>query len=378
MKNMIERIVTILLIATLTACNNKKEDAASEPVLSGNTVELNDAQFKNAQIRTGKISKRHTSSLLKVNGRIEVPPQNKVSVSAPLGGYLKSTRMLEGMHVKKGDVLAMMEDQQYIQLQQDYLTAKAYLASSEKEFERQKDLNESKTSSDKVFEQAQAQYTMQKIAVKSLSEKLRLIGINPENLNENNISRTIQITSPIDGFVSAVKMNIGKYAMPTDILFELVNPADVHLVLTVFEKDVTKLYIGQKVTAYNNNPERKEYKCEILFIGQDLSQEGSAIVHCHFLQYDKSLIPGMFMNAEIQVEADDAYVMPDDAVVMFEGKQYVFAETTAKKYEMIEVSAQNSANGYTQVSFKEKKHAERNFVLKGAYTLLMTMKNSEE
>lgn len=42
-------------------------------------------------------------------------------------------------------------------------------------------------------------------------------------------------------------MNIGKYVAPTDVLFELVNPDDIHLALTVFEKDFDKLFIGQKL-----------------------------------------------------------------------------------------------------------------------------------
>src|SRR6218665_3914748 len=117
-------IIIPLLAIILVACNTKTEEAAAEDVVNETTVELTDAQFKNAGIETGKIGKRAISSLLKVNGKIDVPPQNMVSVSAPLGGYLKSTKLLEGMHINKGEVIAVMEDPQYIQLQQDYLTAK--------------------------------------------------------------------------------------------------------------------------------------------------------------------------------------------------------------------------------------------------------------
>ena len=122
-------------------------------------------------------------------------------------------------------------------------------------------MNQSKASSDKVFEKSQTEYLSQKVLIKALSEKLKLIDINPDNLNENNISRSINIYSPIDGFVSTVKMNIGRYVTPTDILFELVNPADIHLALTVFEKDLDKLFIGQKIIAYNNNQTSRKYNC---------------------------------------------------------------------------------------------------------------------
>ena len=58
--------------------------------------------------------------------------------------------------------------------------------------------------------------------------------------------------------MSDVKVNIGKYVNPSDVLFELINPLDIHLALSIFEKDFDKLFIGQKLQAYtNNNPENK-------------------------------------------------------------------------------------------------------------------------
>ncbi len=375
-----KNILILSMFALLTSCGSKQNKTETTEIISTeNSVELTDAQIKNSEIQTGKIEQKSISSLLKVNGKIDVPPQNMVSISVPLGGYLKSTKLLEGMHITEGEVIATMEDQQYIQLQQDYLTAKAHFNSLEKEFLRQKELNESKASSDKVFENAQAEYLSQKVLIKSLSEKLKLIGINPDNLNENNISRSINIYSPIDGFVSTVKMNIGKYANPTDVLFELVNPADIHLAMTVFEKDLNKLFIGQKIIAYNNNQTSKKYNCEIILIGKNISPERAVTVHCHFEQYDKSLIPGMYMNAEVEVATNNAFVIPNDGLVRFEGKQYVFIQTENKKYQMHEVITQNTEKGFTQIAFADSTDTRnKTFVIQGAYTLLMKIKNAAE
>jgi len=100
------------------------------------------------------------------------------------------------------------------------------------------------------------EYKTQKFSVSALAEKLRLININPETLNESNLSRSINMYSSIDGFVSKVNVNIGKYVNPADILFELINPEDIHLNLKVFEKDLDKLAIGQKLFTYNNQSEK--------------------------------------------------------------------------------------------------------------------------
>lgn len=377
---MTKYIIIAIVFSALASCGSKTnntEDTVDNT--AQNSVELTDTQLKNAEVRTGKIHQQSLSSILRVNGIIDVPPQNMVSISVPLGGYLKSTKLLEGMHIRKGEIIAVMEDQLYIQLQQDYLTAKAHFTSIEKEYQRQKELNQSKASSDKVFEIAKAEYISQKVLINSLSEKLKLININPNNLNENNISRSINIPSPIDGFVSQVNVNIGKYVTPTDVLFELVNPSDIHLTLTVFEKDLDKLSIGQKIVAYNNNQPDKKYNCEIILIGRDLSRERAVTVNCHFKNYDNLLIPGMYMNAEVEIATNKAFVIPNDGLVRFEGHQYVFYQITNKKYHMQEVTTQNTENGFTQIVFSDSTGmSDKSFVTKGAYTLLMKMKNVEE
>jgi cobalt-zinc-cadmium efflux system membrane fusion protein len=363
------------LILLLVGCNSKKEEQTSETTTNANLVSISDAQLKNATIETGKLERKTISSTLKVTGKIDVPPQNMVSVSMPLGGYLKTTKLLPGLHISKGEVIATMEDQQYVQLQQDYLTTKSKLYFAEKEYERQKELNQSQASSDKVYQQADADYKTLRITLSALGEKLRLINVNPNSLSEKNISKSVNIYAPINGFVSKVNVNIGKYVNPADVLFELINPSDIHLNLKIFEKDITKLSIGQKLVAYTNNQPENKHKCEILLISKDLStDEHSADVHCHFENYDKMLLPGMYMNAEIEVKSNDALTLPKDAVVNFEGKEYIFVVVNKNQFQMTEVKTGNSENGFIEILDNEQL-TKNSIVTKGAYTLLMKLKN---
>lgn len=374
------RIIIFLLATTLMACGSKTNTEQKSSITATEAiVELTDAQLKNSNIETGKLEEKSISSILKLNGKIDVPPQNMVSVSMPLGGYLKSTKLLPGMHVSKGEIIATMEDQQYIQLQEDYLIAKSKLSYLEGEYLRQKELNKTKASSDKVLQQTEMEYKSQKIALSALAEKLKLINVNPNTLSENNLSKSVSVYSPINGFVSKVNVNIGKYLNPSDVMFELVNPEDIHLNLNVFEKDVAKLSIGQKVIAYTNNQPDKKHACEIILISKDLSQDGMAEVHSHFESYDKTLLPGMYMNAEIKVTTQKALVIATEGIVTFEGKHFVFEVTGDKKYTMREVTIHNAEEGYTQITFSQTEDiSQKTFVTKGAYTLLMKMKNTEE
>jgi membrane fusion protein, heavy metal efflux system len=373
-------IILIAVISMISACGSQQAtEEKAETKTDENVVTLTDAQLKNAGIQTGKLEQQSISSILKVNGVIDVPPQNMVSISVPLGGYLKSTKLLPGMHVKKGESIAIIEDQQYIQLQQDYLTAKVKLVFAKQEYERQRELNQSKAASDKVYQQALADYTSMDVLVNSLSEKLKLIGINPVTRNAGNISKSVSIPSPISGFVSKVNVNIGKYVNPADVLFEIVNPSDIHLALTIFEKDINKLFIGQKLIAYTNTNPEKKYPCKIILIGKDFSNDRSVEVHCHFANYDKSLVPGMYMNAEIEVKSDSVFALPSDAIVNYENKQYVFISKGDNQFEIREVKTGNSENGFTEIRLSDNQNLKDDIlVTKGAYTLLMKMKNTSE
>jgi cobalt-zinc-cadmium efflux system membrane fusion protein len=370
----------IILSIFMAACNSSKNNNETKQANANeNNVLLTAEQMKIAGIQTGNAETKTISTVLKVNGVIDVPPQNMVSISFPLGGYLKSTKLLPGMHVSKGEVLAVLEDPQYIQLQQDYLMAKAKLGFSEADFNRQKELNATKANSDKIFQQAKADYESQKVLVKSLSEKLQLIGINPSTLNEDNLSRSVNIYSPINGFVSAVNVNIGRYVSPTDVLFELVNPEDVHLNLTVFENDVNKLSIGQKVVAFNNQNPEKKHEAEIILVSRNLDANRAAEVHCHFKKYDKELLPGMFMNAEINVQSNDALTVPEEAVVRWQNKNYVFTDAGNNNFELTEVQTGVSEKGSVEILTANKEEwSSKKIVTANAYAVLMKMKNSGE
>ena len=371
-------IILFSSLAFFIACTGpKQENTAEEKNITSTTVTLNEKQLAAAGITTAAGEKKNISSVLKVNGKIEVPPQNIVSISLPLGGYLKSTHLLPGTKIKKGEVIAVIEDPQYIQIQQDYLTSVARLNFLEKEFARQKDLNQSKATSDKVLQQTEADYKSQKIASKSLYEKLKLIGVNPESLDENSISRSINVYAPIDGFVSKVNVNIGKYVNASDVIFELINPTDIHLGLTVFEKDVNKLFMGQKLKAFTNNEPDKKHNAEIILISQDLSPERSVTVHCHFEDYDKLLLPGMYMNAEIDLSSANSFVITEEAIVAFEDKTYIFIEEGKGKYKFTEVKTGISENGFTGI-INGDEFLNKPIVIKGAYSLLMSLKNKTE
>lgn len=360
------------------SCSKKATVQEEISAVQGNQVTLTDLQIKNSGIETNTLSNLDIAHKIMLTGQIDVPPQGMASVSAPSGGYVRVSRFMPGNFVKKGQTLATLENPELVQLQQDYLLAKSNLQYAQQDYSRQKDLNANKASSDKVTQKAFNESQNQNIMMKGMAQKLAAMGISPTALNANNIRRTFAVVSPISGYISTVNINIGQYVSPMDKMFDIVNTGDLHLALKVFEKDLNKIKTGQKVFAYTNQNPTNKYEARIFIIGKDFSADRSVLVHCHFVDNNLSLIPGTFMNAEIEADSANGTVIPDDAVVTWEEKQYVFEEIKPKTYRMFPVEIGNSENGFTELLNFKKENSNKKFVTKGAYQLLMALKNVEE
>lgn len=389
------RIAFIVVVVTLLSCNGKEAAPAAkvedEHHEDASAVELTKAQFATAGITLGKIETRALSGTIQVNGMLDVPPQNLVSICAPLGGFLKSTDLLQGKPVKKGEAIAVVENTEYIQLQQDYLDFKSQLEFMEAEYKRQEELARENVNAQKTLQQAKSQYQSTLAKVNGLKAKLQIININPEKLSETgDVHRTITLYSPISGFVTEVNANIGMYVSPTDVMFRIVDTKHLHAELIVFEKDITKLKIGQKVRFTLAN-ESQERMATIYLIGREITEQRTVRIHCHLDQEDTDLLPGMYLTALVETGGNKVPSLPDESIVDFEGKKYIFVsaqeddshehtkgEEEGHHFKMLEVKTGLRELGYTEVILSETLSSEAEVVLKGAYDLLSKMKNSEE
>lgn len=362
-------------VAAVTKDSAQHEDAHHDDEFM---VELTPEQVQTAGVRTGPIESRTLSGTIKVNGTLDVPPQQLVSVAAPMGGFLKSSELLQGKHVRKGQVIAVMQDPSYIQLQQDYLESIGQLEYLKAEFERQEELFKENINARKALQLAKANYQSMQAKVTGLKAKLKLIGINQEHLQKGEIQSTINMYAPISGYVTEVNVNIGKYVNPTDVMFEIVDTEHLHAELTVFEKDVPKLKIGQKVRFILAN-EANERMATVYLIGREISPDRTVRIHCHLDREDRELLPGMYLTAYVETKNLQLPAVPEAAVVNFEGKNYIFIEEEPGHYKAMEVKTGVSELGYMELilpaGFDTK---DTKVVVKGAYDLLSKLKNSGE
>ncbi len=370
-----------IAMVVLLSCGTK-EEAATEVVKEEKQetmVELNAEQLKNAGITIGYPAEMDMHSTIKVNGVVDVPPQGMVSVSFPLGGYLKSSHLLPGMGVKKGEVIAILEDQSYVQLQQDYLMAKAKMEFLNTDLSRQKELSEQDAASKKTYQQASSDFKIQQVLIRSLEEKLKIVGIDPEKLSVNTITRTISLRSPINGYVTKVNVNIGKYVNPADVLFELVDPDDIHAALTVFEKDIMQIKKGMRASVTLADKPGKKYEVDVILVTRNVDENRGGLVHCHFENANHELLPGMFLNGSFELDNKKAIAVPESSVVRYQSKPYIFIVKDSSRFEMMEVEIGIVDRQMVELKTKENiDWRQQKVVLKNAYSLLGKLKNKME
>lgn len=372
-------IIAVLSGVLLFSCSKKEETVTQETyAISGDQITLTDLQKKTAGIETTTLSNENIANKILLTGQINVPPTGMAGVSSSTGGIIKTARFVPGNYVTSGQTLAVVENPELARLQQEYLQSKSNLGYAQKDYNRQMYLNKYQASSDKVTQKAANEAQSQGAAVRGIESQLRSYGINPGSVSSGNIRKSVSVVAPISGYISRVNATIGQYVSSADVLYEIVNNAQTHLALKVFEKDLNKISVGHKVYAFTNQNPQKNYAAVVKLIGKDFAPDRSVLIYCDLIDKNESLIPGTFMNAEIEVNAEKGFVIPDDAIVTWEGKQYIFEELKPKTYKMFPVTIGNSENGLTELLNFDVRNANKAFVTKGAYHLLMALKNVEE
>jgi cobalt-zinc-cadmium efflux system membrane fusion protein len=374
----LKHILVGLGLLLAQSCGKKQADLTeAATTASPNIITLTDTQYKAADITLGKIERKPMGTTLQVNGILDVPPQNLITIAAPMGGFVKSTKLLQGMKVRKGELLVTLENQEYIQLQQDYLDNISKLEFSEAEYNRQQDLAKENVNALKALQQAKANYQSVKAQVKGLEAKLAMINISLSSLQEGNIQPAINLYSPIQGYVTVVNVNIGQYVNATDVMFKIVNIEHLHAELQVYEKDVSKLIIGQKVNFQLAN-ENNMRTASVYLIGKEISPERTVRVHCHLDKEDEHLLPGMYVTASIETSLHETDVLPLKAVVNFQGEDFVFAATSVKeRFESIPIITCNNTDEFVEVQLPPNFDKSSSIVTNGAQ-LLGVLKNTQD
>lgn len=386
-KNIIYSAFFILLLAACGGSENgghedeHDHDHGHGEEEHGDEIHFSEDQFNALGIKVDTMPKRNLGTYVEANGELEVPPQNQAEVTAVIGANVKSIKVIEGEKVKKGQVLAYLAHPDLIQLQTEYITNWNDLQFLEQEYERQSKLYEDKITSGKDFQQLKSDYNSKIGVVNGLEAQLQLIGISVSNLQENKVSQTVAIRSPIDGYIRLVEVKVGQYVNPETSMFEIINNEHVHADLMVFESDVHKVKEGQKVQFSVESLPDKLLSATIYSVGQSFENDPKAVhIHAEIDNKEGHLIPGMYVRGRIIVEDYFSYALPEEAIVR-EGEQYYIfkAEKEAEEwaFEPIKIAIGVKDEGWVEIKLFESLKEGTIIAWNNAYSLMAEMKKGE-
>ncbi|MDA9057225.1 efflux RND transporter periplasmic adaptor subunit [Flavobacteriaceae bacterium] len=359
MNRIIYNITILSMIFTLNSCGDKEvknKQVEIQDSISDNRIFVSKAQFEHSNMTLGSIEEKPFPVTIKTNGMIDVPPENRAVVNAIMGGTIKTTPLLIGDKVRKGQALVTIENSEFVHMQQEYMEVNAQLSYLKSELDRQQTMVAEKITSQKSFLQAESAYKMAKARYNGLRKQLQMLNISPLKVEAGNISSVVTIYAPISGSITKINVNKGTFVSPSTEILEIINNDHIHLELSVFEKDIMKLKKGQKINFKMPEASTQTYKADVHLIGTAIEANRTIDVHGHIEnESELNFLIGMFVEADIITESTGEKALPETAVVALEGGYIVLKleEETNEGYyfEQISVKVGGTYEGSTALTF---------------------------
>jgi len=406
--NILAALIFITTIYILSSCGRSGGKEVTEEKTKTDTLkkeadiaEVTPEQMKAVGIDTGVIEQKNLTSVVKASGQLTVPPQNKAVVNALVGGVIRKINVIEGQQVSKGQVVVVIENPDFIRLQQDYLTAKDNIVYLQQEYERQRTLKEADAGIGKVYQQASAAYAAEQSKLRTLEAQLQLIHINYAQLRKGNLITQVPVLAPISGTVGKIALSVGTFTDASSPIMEIVNNSVIYCDLQVFEKDIAKVAVEQNVNFTLTNQKDKQVSGTVTGINKSFEQQNKSVVVHAVLNNAASLnlIAGMYVSGLIETGKQLVPAVPKDAIVKANDKTYIFVfEGTEKepvkkdaddkeadpkafqekyRFKMIEVITGVQESGYVEIKLLEELKPDTKIVTKGAFYVYSSMQNTE-
>ena len=411
--NTIKYIAIIFLAFSFFGCSHSHEEEEDQNQMEltekeekMNEVHLLQKQMDVMDIQLGTFQFINLSTTVKSNGQLELPPQNQASLSALMGGRVKSIFVLEGDFVNKGQILAQLEHPDFAELQEQYLSTKIRLVFLVSDYQMKKSLYSDSFNSARYFEASEAEYQSALARFNSLKSKLSLLNVDLDQLDKGIFSDVMSVKSPIKGYVLDIEIKIGMFVKQEQEMFEIVDNEQIHVDLMVYEKDIDQVKVGQKVIFSLAYKPEMIYEGKIFAVGKSFEQQPKAmVVHAEVENKTGILLRGMYVDARIITNENKVMALPEDALVSDGGLDYIFVlveeehihepdedhnhegsddhheDETKNKEEFVfikvEVSTGATDIGFTEVVPVDPISSNARIVIKGSYYLMAEIKKGE-
>jgi len=262
------------------------------------------------------------------SGTATIEAEEETDVVAKVGGVVEKIFSEEGNYIKKGQVLAKLDDEKLlVQVEQ----AKATLKKLENIYQRNEELFKKSLISAEEFQRTKYEYEHQKAA----------FDLAQLDLNYSSIR------APISGVVAERKVKVGNMVLPNQATFRVTSLDPLLAVLHVPERQIAKLRVGQSAKLGIDAVKDKEFVGKIKRISPVVDPAtGTVKVTVEMHDPSRQLKPGMFARLNIIYDVrKNTMLVPKDAI-MAEDKEssvYVVKDSLALR-QVVEIGYVNTSH----------------------------------
>jgi membrane fusion protein (multidrug efflux system) len=246
-------------------------------------------------------------------------PDEEVDLTFESSGMITDIYFQEGLAVKKGQLLAKVNDKP---LQAELQKLQAQIPLAEDRVFRQKSLLEKDAVSKEAYEQVSTE-------LEKLHADLELV--------KARIAQT-ELRAPFDGVIGLRNVSEGAYASPTTIVTHLTKITPLKVEFSVNEKQADFIGPGTKIT-FQTPPDLAVYQAVIYAVESRLDQNTYTLkARARYPNSSGRMKPGRSANVEIHSgEIKNALVIPNEAIIAEMGHDiaYIYSEGKAKQIEVI-------------------------------------------
>lgn len=246
-------------------------------------------------------------------------PDEEVQLSFETSGKITDIYFKEGSQVKKGTLLAKVNDSQ-LQAQLTRLEAQVPLAE------------------ERVYRQSTL---LQRDAVSK--EALEIVKTELATLNADidktkaQIEQT-ELRAPFDGIIGLRQVSVGSYASPTTVIAKLTSVTPIKIEFSVPERYASEVKRGTNLE-FNVEGELNTFKAQVYATEASLDAEThTLLVRALYPNEKGELLSGQYAGIRLkQKEIADAIAIPSEAIVpeMGKNKVFVYRDGTAEPVEVI-------------------------------------------
>jgi cobalt-zinc-cadmium efflux system membrane fusion protein len=338
-------ILFLSTIISLIACHEKEiKKEKPEFILAGDYIIIPDSSTLKRKIKTLKINPEPFSKTIQAPAVIEGNPTKLARITAPLAGRILKIYVTMGQKVSKGDLLFSMDAPDYVEAQKNYLSAKQHMLQSDLNYKRQKDLSANGVGVQKDLEEAETDMKVKGSEMEDAIARMRLYGIDPERMK---IGSPLTVEAPVSGRVSGIVMTPGQFKSDlSEVIMVVADLSEVWITANVKEKDIQYMQVGDDATAQVAAYPDKVYKGKVLFIDDILSTETHALkVRVEMPNPDRELKPGMFASVTFIDSPIPSILIPADAILQKEDKNFVFVQVKPSTYQRRYIEKAETFNG---------------------------------